>query len=379
MLGLRLTRGERPAALLRRALVAAASAGTGFLLLAALGHAMVQPSHPSGAVLRLVWCVVPLAAAVQLSVAVSRTRTGGRQSAALAVAGLGPGRMAWLEGAQVAVECLLGSAAALLAFVWWRDRFSGVGMPMPLGAVLTLLVTVPLAGAAACAAVCAAASRHRPESAAGSMTAGSAAEQAPSGLPWGVALTAAGLAVEVYASELTRPTAGSLVPLPGGLGELAPAVLAGWLLTAVGLVLAGPGLVHLTGRLLTVCRPGALRLLAGRTLQGDAPRIGPPLGVLCAVASAALAATRLYALGARPPGPLSALGAALVVGCTAATARTAASAARRSRKETVEALAPLGAPASLLRRASLLRTFAVLLVLAPVTSAVAGLASMPLR
>lgn len=370
MLGLRLTRGERPAALLRRALVAAASAGTGFLLLAALGHAMAQPSHTTGAVVRLVWCVVPLSAAVQLSVAVSRTRAGGRESAGLAVAGLGPGRMTWLEASQIAVECLLGSAVALLAFVWWRDRFAGVGMPMPLGAVLTLLITVPLVGAAACAVV----SRQRPEAAAGAT-----AEEAPSGLPWGVALTAAGLAVEVYASELTRPTADSLVPLPGGLGQVAPAVLAGWLLTAVGLVLAGPGLVHLAGRLLAAYRPGALRLLAGRTLQGDATRLGQPLGVLCAVASAALAATQLYAPGARPLGPLTALGAALVVGCPAATALTTASAARRSRREAVEALAPLGAPASLMRRAALLRALAVLLVLAPVTSAVAGLASMPLQ
>ncbi|MCQ4084160.1 hypothetical protein NGB36_27190 [Streptomyces sp. RB6PN25] len=368
MPGLRLIRGERPAALLRRALVPAASAGTGFLLLTALGHTMARPWDTSGSVVRLVWCVVPLAAAVHLSVAVCRSRPGGHQSAGLTAAGLGPGRMTLLAAAQVAMECLLGSAVALPAFVWWWDRFAVAGVPMPVGAVLTLLLAVPLAGGAVCAVVL------RPRR---SDAPGATADGTPSGLPWGVALTAAGLAIEVYASDLTRPAVGSLLPLPGGLGRIAPAVLLGWLLTAAGLVLTGPGLVHLSGRLLSACRPGALRLLAGRTLQQDASRIGQPLGVLCAAASAALAALRLYAPGAHPLGPLTALGAALVLGCPAATVLTTASEAQRARREAVAVLGPLGAPASLMRRATLLRAAALLLVLAPVTSSVAWLASLP--
>jgi hypothetical protein len=378
VLSLRLIRGERSATLLRRSLVAAASAGTEFLLLAVLSHAMTHPSDTSGSVVRLLWCLVPLAAAVHLSIAVTRGQAGGRPDAGLAAAGLGSGGMRLLAAAQAAMECLLGSVVALPAFMWWRDRFTGVDLPMPTAAVLTLLVAVPLIGGIACAI----ASRPRPsgpsDAACTASTTDTAADRRPSGLPWGVALMATGLAIEVYASELTRPAVGSLLPLPGGLGRITPAVLADWLLTAVGLVLTGPGLVYLSGRLLSAYRPGALRLLAGRTLQRDAPRIGQPLGVLCTAASAALAAVQLYVPGARPVGLLTALGTALVLGCPAATALTTAFETGRSRKDTVAVLAPLGAPASLMRRATVLRTFAVLLILAPVTLVVAWLASIPL-
>ena len=62
MLALRLTRSARPAVQLRRLLVATASAGTGFLLLSTLGHALSHPGTPAGSALRLAWCTVPLAA-----------------------------------------------------------------------------------------------------------------------------------------------------------------------------------------------------------------------------------------------------------------------------------------------------------------------------
>ena len=58
----------------RRLMVAAASAGAGFLLLAALGYAAGHPARSSGAQLHLLWSLVPLAAAVYLAVAVARTR-----------------------------------------------------------------------------------------------------------------------------------------------------------------------------------------------------------------------------------------------------------------------------------------------------------------
>ncbi|MFE0424424.1 hypothetical protein ACFW15_18710, partial [Streptomyces sp. NPDC058953] len=90
MLALRLARGSRPLVLLRRLLVAAASAGVGFLLLSALAHALAHPGDPSGSVLRLVWCLVPLAAAVHFAVAVARTDPGTRPRGGLSAVGLGP-------------------------------------------------------------------------------------------------------------------------------------------------------------------------------------------------------------------------------------------------------------------------------------------------
>ncbi|NEA45327.1 hypothetical protein G3I35_03270, partial [Streptomyces sp. SID10815] len=76
MLALRLIRVAHPAVQLRRLTVVAASAGTGFLLLSSLGHALGHPDHPSAALLRLAWCAVPLAATAHLAVAVARTDPG---------------------------------------------------------------------------------------------------------------------------------------------------------------------------------------------------------------------------------------------------------------------------------------------------------------
>ncbi|MEV5132355.1 hypothetical protein AB0K87_18015, partial [Streptomyces sp. NPDC053705] len=73
MLALRLTRGSHPLVLTRRLLLAAASAGVGFLLLCTLGYASGHPAAASSSVLRLLWCAVPLAATVQFAVAVART------------------------------------------------------------------------------------------------------------------------------------------------------------------------------------------------------------------------------------------------------------------------------------------------------------------
>ncbi|MGW7008377.1 hypothetical protein ACWGCW_37725 [Streptomyces sp. NPDC054933] len=361
MLSLRLMRGARPLSLLRRLLVVTASAGTGFLLLAAVGHALGHPQDTSAGLVRLAWCVVPLAAAVHLSVAVSRTETGGQSHPGLVAAGLGQAWLPVLAAVSTAVTCLLGSGIALGTFLWFREGLAG-SVPLPVAGIATLLVALPLAGAGASLLAL------RPGRRAATV----------SGLPWGVALVAAGLAVEVYASRWTRPAAGTALPLPGGLATIAPAVLVGWTLTAAGLVLAGPGLVHFGGRLLAVYRPGAVRLLAGRSLQTQAPRVGRPLGVLCAVASAALAATVLHGPAARPLGPLTGLGAALILACTTATACTAAAESAHSRHDTAEALEDLAAPTRVLRLASLLRLTAVLTVLTPVTWAVAQLAAFPL-
>lgn len=421
MLALRLARGAHPLVQLRRLLVAAASAGTGFLLLSALGYAMAHPDAPTGSVLRLLWCLAPVAASVHLAVAVARTDPGTRPRPGLAAVGLGPGRLMAVSAVTTALSTTLGSTLALLVFLHLRGDLTGIPLdgaataflaadqPLPLPAALTLLLLVPLAASLASALALrprtAVRGRSaRPGTATGvsavpgtpgdpaPVTAGTGPDAdhpelapdprplppplpAPGGLPWGTAVVAAGLAVESYASrsgaapgsDLTSRFAGS----PAG-------VLGGWALTAIGLALAGPAITHVCGWLLQAVRPGALRLLAGRGLQGEARRIGRPLGVVCAVASGAYAMATVYA-GARPTiGPLSTLGALLVAGCAVATLLTAALETKQARADTTAALLRLGAPASVLRNAALLRAGVLLAVFGPLTWLVAELAAMPL-
>ncbi|MEU1531328.1 hypothetical protein [Streptomyces fagopyri] len=423
MLALRLARGAHPLVQLRRLLVAAASAGTGFLLLSALGYAMAHPDAPTGSVLRLLWCLAPVAASVHLAVAVARTDPGTRPRPGLAAVGLGPGRLMAVSAVTTALSTTLGSTLALLVFLHLRGDLTGIpfdgaataflaaDQPLPLPAALTLLLLVPLAASLASAlalrprtVVRGRSARPGTATATGvpavpgtpgdpaPVTAGTGPDAdhpelapdprplppplpAPGGLPWGTAVVAAGLAVESYASrsgaapgsDLTSRFAGS----PAG-------VLGGWALTAIGLALAGPAITHVCGWLLQAVRPGALRLLAGRGLQGEARRIGRPLGVVCAVASGAYAMATVYA-GARPSiGPLSTLGALLVAGCAVATLFTAALETKQARADTTAALLRLGAPASVLRNAALLRAGVLLAVFGPLTWLVAELAAMPL-
>ncbi|MFI8167364.1 hypothetical protein ACIGAN_13515 [Streptomyces sp. NPDC085931] len=195
---------------------------------------------------------------------------------------------------------------------------------------------------------------------------------APTGLPWGITLLAAGLAVETYTSR-TAPAAPDLT-----FSGASPGVLAGWALAAVGLALAGPGLTHLCGRLLQSARPGALRLLAGRILMAEADRIGRPLGVVSAVLSAAWAMALLHAPDGLSLGPLTVLGVVLVTGCTVGTLLTAAVETRQVRADTTDALLRLGAPATMLRGAAALRAGALLALFGPLTLTVAELAALPL-
>jgi hypothetical protein len=190
-----------------------------------------------------------------------------------------------------------------------------------------------------------------------------------------VAVLAAGLAVETYASR-SGPAFGP--DLSGSLAGGSAGVLIGWALTTLGLAMAGPALTHLSGRLLQTVRPGALRLLAGRILMEEAGRIGRPLGVVCAVASGAYAMAALYADAHPEIGPLTVLGVLLVAGCAVGTLLTAAVEARQDRTDTTAALLGLGAPATLLRGAAALRAGALLAVLGPLTWAIAGLAAVPL-
>ncbi|MEU0335358.1 hypothetical protein [Streptomyces sp. NPDC006193] len=454
MLALRLTRAARPAVQLRRLLVAAAAAGTGFLLLSCLGHALGHPRAAGAAALRLAWCGLPLAATVYLALAVARTDPGARPRAGLSAVGLGPGRLMAHSALTTALSCALGSLLALLFFLHLRGDLTGLpfhgaaagllaaDQPLPVPAALTLLALVPAAATAAVALALrpvdprptapgprrlgragAYAGRaggapygragRRPATssgdggpatataAAGPRTAVPAAApgpepavpsaagaeppspsddppsedrqsddppaahpgRPPAGLPWGAALVAAGLAVQAYA--------GRSAPVPS------LAVLTGWLLTASGAVLAAPGLTHLCGRLLQSVRPGALRLLAGRILMTEATRIGRPLGVVCAVASAGCALTALRGGPAPSFGPLTGLGALVVGGCTLAALLTAAVESRQCRAESTAALLRLGAPAAVLRAAAALRAAALLALFAPLTLAIGLLSALP--
>ncbi|MGW6307198.1 hypothetical protein ACWFRQ_12220 [Streptomyces niveus] len=383
MLALRLARGSHSLVLLRRLLVAAASAGVGFLLLCTLGWAM---NHPAGSLLRLLWCLLPLAATVQFAVAVARTDPSTRPRPGLSAVGLGPAQLTALAAASTTLSCTLGSVVALLFFLHLRGDLTGLpfdgaasdllgaGQPLPLAAVLTLLAVVPVLATVATGLALrprktGPAEQSDPERPA-------TPKPAPSGLPWGVALTAAGLAVETYAS---RGGSGAPLPLPGRFEGSPAGVLAGWSLTALGLALAGPGIAHLCGRLLQMLRPGATRLLAGRVLMDEAVRIGRPLGVVCAVISGGFAAAALYGPGdPRPFGPLTGLGATLVVGCTVATLLTAVLEAKHARTHTTAALVRVGAPTGLLRTAAALRAGALLAVFGPLTWAIAALAAVPL-
>ncbi|MGW1837235.1 hypothetical protein [Streptomyces sp. NPDC002067] len=396
MLALRLARGTRPLVLVRRAAVATAAGGTGFLLLATLGHATAHPTDSGQAAARLLWCLAPLAATAQLAVAVARTDPAARLQRGMAAAGLGPFRLTLLAAVSTGLSGALGVLVALLVFLRLRGGLGaaprpelatellGAGHPLPVAGTALLLALVPLVMAGATALAL------RPREAApvpppaptepgdGADGAPRTAPAAPSGLPWGIALTAVGLTVETYAGRGTA-TGSGLLPLPGRLVGSPPGVLAGWALSAVGLVLAGPGLVHLCGRLLCAGRPGALRLLAGRVLQEEARRIGRPVGVLCAVASGGYAAVKVFrAAPLETFGPLTAVGAAVVLGCVLASALAAGLESRTARADATAALRRLGAPAALLRRAATLRATTLLLVLAPLTWGVAELATLPL-
>ncbi|MCA1221468.1 hypothetical protein LCE31_24365, partial [Streptomyces sp. 8L] len=160
MLALRLARGSRPLVQLHRLLVAAASGGVGLLLLCTL---MWATGHPQGAVLRLAWCVIPAAAAVQLAVAVARTDPGTVPRPGLSAIGLGPVRLTAYAAVTTAVSSTAGSLVALLLF--WHLRGDGsrlpfdgaargllaAGRPLPAGAVVLLLAAVPVLAAAASA------------------------------------------------------------------------------------------------------------------------------------------------------------------------------------------------------------------------------------
>jgi hypothetical protein len=161
VLALRLTRGAHPAVQLRRLLVAAASAGTSFLFLCALGHALGHPGATAESLTRLAWCAAPLAATIYFAVAVARTDPATKPRPGLSAIGLGPLRLMAVSAATTALSCTLGSMLALLVFLHLRGDLSGLpfdgaaagrlasDQPLPLAGTLTLLAIVPVGASAA--------------------------------------------------------------------------------------------------------------------------------------------------------------------------------------------------------------------------------------
>lgn len=361
-LSLRLTLRARPTALLPRLVLAAAGAGTGYLLLAALALAVphaTHPAHPAIALARLVWCAVPLAAVALLAVTVVGTRTRATVAPAFAVVGSGPARLPLLAAAEAALVLVPGSAAAFGVFTGTGHRPA----PLPDGAVVTLLALVPLV----CAAACAIALWPR----------GAGRTRAIAGPATGLVAIACGLAIALYAHGPAHPVHRT-VPLPGGLGRIAPLALTGWALVVAGQALLGPGLTYLTGRVVACWRPGAVRLLAGRALQADAGLVGLPLGALSAALCAGVSAVALRGAGSPSPGPLTLLAATITLAAPAVALLRATAHARHTRSGGTDVLYVLGASPALLRSGALLRAAAVLTVFLPVTAAFCWL-SAPLR
>lgn len=126
---------------------------------------MGHPDTSTGSVLRLAWCVVPIAATVHLAVAVARTDPGTKPRPGLSAVGLGPARLTLISAISTAAACALGSLLALLVFLHLRGDLSGLpfdgaargllaaDQPLPLAATLTLLALVPLAASGASALV----------------------------------------------------------------------------------------------------------------------------------------------------------------------------------------------------------------------------------
>ncbi|GAA2632111.1 hypothetical protein [Streptomyces axinellae] len=410
MLALRLTLSAPPLALLLRMLLLCSSAGVGLLLLTALGHALQHPEDPAPSVARLLWCLLPVIVTAQLSAALSRTEPRLEARTGLASAGLGPAGLPLLAALTAAVPCVAGSGVALLLVA----RRSGEddlalpgalvdiplpGLPLPVPASMTLLSAVPLvaAGAAAWAAWPRASgvTAGAPDAAPFGTSTGAASRErldrrgAPvrSGLLWGGALTVSGLLLAAFSAS---GPAGLAAKSPGSVRHpvraedlMASPVPAGWTLAAFGLVLVGPALVALGGRLLAFGLPGPVRLLAGRALVNEAPYLGRPLGGLAVAAAAVVVFARIRGEGgaaaaARLPGPLAGLAVALTACCVVGTVLAALARSRHTRLPALRVLDRLGAARRVRRRVTLARMAVLTAVFVLLVWGAGVLAALPL-
>ncbi|MEU1289985.1 hypothetical protein [Kitasatospora sp. NPDC005856] len=383
MFYLRLARGYRVPDLGRWLLTAVAAAVVAAFLLRSLGRAMSEPIGGADPLVRLLWCLPPLAALAWFAAVAARSVPARRPAriAGLTAAGAGSRRIRTLIAGEVALACTLGSVLTLLLFLVLRNDVAGpalaadlgTGVSLPPAAPVALLALVPLtAGSAAACAV----------PVAETLPGGRACAPTAFGV-WRIAL-ATGLGVIGAALELIalRPGAaadGRPIHLPAGLGSTSTAALFGWAASALGLALLTGPLLAWAGRLLAVGRPTPLRLLAGRGLTAQARRLGAPLAVLTLAVALVLTTIRYWIGTPDSADALPAVEACLVLGCAAAAVISRLAEVRTDRREVTDALLRLGTSPRLLFGAVALRTLAVGSTLLLTGGATAALAAAGLR
>ncbi|MFG2847771.1 hypothetical protein ACGF12_32050 [Kitasatospora sp. NPDC048296] len=383
MFYLRLARGYRVPDLGRWLLTALAAAVVAAFLLRSLGRALSEPLGGTDALVRLLWCLPPLAAVAWFAAVAARSVPARRPEriAGLTAAGAGSRRIRALIASEVALACALGSVLTLLLFLVLRNDIAGpslapdlgMGVPLPAAAPVTLLALVPItAGIAAACAV----------PVADTLPGGRA--HSPTGFGvWRIALpiglVVIGAALELIALRPDAESDGRPIHLPAGLGTTSTAALGGWSASALGLTLLTGPLLAWTGRLLALGRPTPLRLLAGRGLTAQARRLGPPLAVLTLVVALVLTTIRYWIGTPESADALPAVEACLVLGCAAAAVVSRLAEVRTDRREVTDALLRLGTSPRLLFGAVLLRTLAVGTTLLLTGGATAALAAAGLR
>ncbi|MFF3007490.1 hypothetical protein ACFVTF_32375 [Kitasatospora sp. NPDC057940] len=383
MFYLRLARGYRVPDLGRWLLTVLAAAVVSAFLLRSLGRAMSDPLGGEDALVRLLWCLPPLAAVAWFAAVAARAVPAQRPEriTGLRAAGAGSGRIRALIAGEVVLACTLGSALTLLVFLVLRNDIAGpalaadlgMGVPLPAVAPVALLALVPLtAGIAAACAV--PPTEYLPGSRTHRGTGFGALRVA---LP--VGLTVTGLALELIALRPGAAADGRPIHLPAGLGSTSTAALGGWAASAVGLALLTGPLLSWTGRLLALGRPTPLRLLAGRGLTAQARRLGPPLAVLTLALALVLTTIRYWIGTPDSADVLPAVEACLVLGCAAAAVAARLAEVRTDRRDVTDVLLRLGTSPRLLFGAVALRTLAVGTTLLVTGGATAALAAAGLR
>ncbi|WP_051711325.1 hypothetical protein [Streptomyces sp. NRRL S-350] len=383
MFYLRLARGYRVPDFGRWLLTALAAAVVAAFLLRSLGRAMSDPHGGADPLVRLLWCLPPLAAVAWFAAVAARSVPARRPEriAGLTAAGAGSRRIRTLIAGEVALACTLGSVLTLLVFLVLRNDIAGptlgpdlgMGVPLPAAAPVTLLALVPLtAGLAAACAV--PATEHLPR--------GRTRHRTGFGV-WRIALPIGlgviGAALELIALRPGAAADGRPIHLPAGLGTTSTAALGGWAAGALGLALLTGPLLAWAGRLLALGRPTPLRLLAGRGLTAQAPRLGAPLAVLTLAVALVLTTIRYWIGTPGSADALPAVEACLVIGCATAAVIARLAEIRTDRRDVSDALLRLGASPRLLFGAVALRGLAVGTTLLLTGGATAALAAAGLR
>ncbi|MFF0393911.1 hypothetical protein ACFYS8_35200 [Kitasatospora sp. NPDC004615] len=374
-----LARGYRAPDLVRWLLTATAAAVVAGFLLRALGRALAEPA---GGADRLLWCLPPLAAVAWFAAVAARAVPAQHPEriTGLTAAGAGPRRIRLLIAGEIALAYALGSGLTLLLFLVLRNDIAGpslasdigMGIPLPTAAPVTLLAVPALvAGVSAACAV------RFPDTLPGRPAEPAPARWSARRLALPGPLLLAGIGLELYGLRPGATDAEKTLDLPGGLPATSPALLAGWTLAALALALWTGPLLALAGRLMVIRRPAPLRLLAGRALTAQAPRLGTPLAVLTAIAALLLVAGREWARTDADVPTLTLVEGLLILACAVAALAARLLELRADRRTTLATLDRLGTPPGLLTGTLALRALAagtVLLVTGGLT-----LALCPLR